>query len=138
MLAGVSPKLPALILAAVLAGCSSGEDQAKPKPVNGAPKQVAEVIARLEKATAAGDFAAVCALLTTEARARAGGSVCAASLGSRARGVRRPSIRVLSIKVGSRNSSARIEARAEGQAPVAETLQLVREDGRYLIDGLGP
>ncbi len=138
MLAGVSPKLPALILTAVLGGCSSGEDEAQPKPVKGAPKQVAEVIARLEKATAAGDLAAVCALFTTETRTRAGGSNCAQSLSLSLGGVRRPSIRILSIKIGSRRSSVRIEARASGQAPVQETIELLREDGRYLIDGLGP
>jgi len=138
MLAGVSPKLPALIVTAVLGGCSSGEDEAQPKPVKGAPKQVAEVIARLEKATAAGDLAAVCALFTRETRVRAGGSECAQSLSSRVGGVLRPSIRILSIKIGSTRSSVRIEAQASGQAPVQETIELVREDGRYLIDGLGP
>lgn len=137
ILAGVKPALLGLLVAGLIGGCSGGEDQAEPKPAKGAPKQVAQVIARLERATAARDFATVCELLATAARERAGGDKCEASLRSEGGGVRGPSIRVLSIRIEADRATARVRTEADGQAPVDETIELVREDGDYLIAALG-
>lgn len=125
-----------LLAAGLLGGCSGGGDQADPKPAKGAPKQVAQVIARLERATAARDFATVCELLSSAARKRAGGERCEASLRSPGRGVRGPSIRVLSIRIEADRATARVRTEADGQAPVDETIKLVRENGKYLIAAL--
>lgn len=96
------------------------------------------MIARFEEATAARDFAAVCDLYTTDARAELGGGDCAQLLSSRSADLRRPRLRVIAIEVGARSSFVRVEARAQGQAPVRQTIEVVREDGGYLIEGLGP
>lgn len=128
---------PVLLAALFAGGCSGGEDEADPKPARGAPKQVAEVVARLERATAARDFGAVCGLFSTAARERAGGNGCEASLAKRAGGVRGPSIRILSIRIEADRATARVRTESDGQAPVDETIELVREDGRYFIAALG-
>lgn len=129
--------LAPLVVAGLLGGCSSGGEEAVPKPVRGAPKQVAEVIARLERSTGARDFAAVCSLLSSAARERAGGESCPDRLGKQAGGVRGPSIRILSINIKADRATARVRTQADGQAPVDETIELVREKGRYLISALG-
>jgi len=133
----VRPALLALLVSALLGGCVGGGEEAQPKPAKGAPKQVADVIARFERAAAARDFATVCELFSTAARKRAGGERCQASLRSASTGVREPTIRILSIRIEAARASARVRTEAEGQAPVDETIELVREDGRYLISALG-
>ncbi|MEJ7790176.1 MAG: hypothetical protein WKF29_09875 [Thermoleophilaceae bacterium] len=127
----------ALLAAVLLGGCAGGEKEAPPEPATGAPKQVAEVIARLERAAAAKDYRTVCALLSSAARERAGGKRCEASLGEQGAGVREPTIRVLSIGIEADRATARVRTEAVGQAPVDETIELVREDGKYLIAALG-
>lgn len=129
--------LAVLLTAGLLGGCSSEEKDADPQPAGGAPKQVAEVIARLERATTGRDFAAVCELFSSAARERAGGEGCEAALSKRAGGVRGSSLRVLSIRIEADRATARVRTQADAQAPVDETIELVREDGRYLISALG-
>jgi hypothetical protein len=121
----------------LIAGCSGGNGD-KPAPIEGTAKQVAAVIQRLEKATRQQDFTTICDQLLAEAtRRQAGGAQCPDVLGQRARGVRRPRIRILSIEVGSRRSRARVRTTATGQAPVTDVITLIREKGRFRILSLG-
>jgi len=137
MLAGVKRGLSGLLALAVLAGCSGDDSGAEPPPAEGASRQVLEAIDRLERATLRGDFAAICdRLLTPEARERAGGGDCIRLLRSTGAEVRRPDIRVLSIRIDGERADVRVRTTAEGQAPVGETIELVREGDGYRIAAL--
>lgn len=137
MLAGVKRGLTGLLALAVLAGCSSGDSESDPPPAEGAPRQVAETIDRLERATRGRDFATVCdRLLTKAARDRAGGSDCIRLLRSTAGDVSQPDIRVLSIRIEGERADVRVRSTAEGQGAVDETIQLVREGDGYRIAAL--
>jgi hypothetical protein len=127
--------LPAVLLLAV--GCGGGGN-AQPKPISGPAKEVADVIARLQKATARQDFATICDdLLASATRKQAGGADCARVLAERGRGIARPRIVVQAIAVKGNSARARVLTTARGQAPTADVIQLVREGGRFRISSLG-
>jgi Putative lumazine-binding len=121
----------------LVAGCGGGAN-GKPKRISGPAKQVADVIQHLEKATAQRDFTTICNdLLAGVTRRQAGGDSCPDVLDQRARGVRRPRIRIQSIEVQGDQAQARVRTTATGQAAVSDVIRLVRENGRYRILALG-
>ena len=126
-----------LVLAFVVAKVvvdGSGDD---PKPIAGAPKEVAGVVARLERATQRHEFDILCdQLFTRSARERAGGKDCVALLRETAKDVRDARIRLLEVKIEGSRAKARVRTTAEGQTAVEETIDLVREGGRYRISAL--
>jgi len=125
----------AALVAAGLLGCGGGEDE--PKPITGPAKRVADKIAALERATATRDFAVICNdLFSSAVRRRAGGGGCRAQLRRTAAGVRNPRIRVRRIDIEGNKATASVTTRAKGQAPVQDTLVLVREDGAWRISQL--
>jgi hypothetical protein len=128
----------ALLAACVLAaGCGGGKNPA-PKPISGPAKEVADVVQRLQTATARRDFATICDdLLASATRRQAGGPDCARVLGERASDVRRPRIAIQAIEVDGARAQARVRTTARGQAAVIDVLRLVREDGRFRISSLG-
>jgi hypothetical protein len=120
-----------------MAGCG-GAESGKPKPISGPAKQVAGVIQRLEKATAQRDFTTICDdLLASATRRQAGGADCADVLGQRARGVRRPRIRIRSIEIQGNQAVVRVRTTATGQAATGDVIRLVRENGRFRVLSLG-
>jgi hypothetical protein len=125
-----------MAVAAVIAGCLGGDEEAP--PATGAPRALAEVVQRLERATAAGDFETVCNdLFTAAARARAGGEDCVRLTSSAAAGVARPRIDVRAIELQGATARVRVESRARGQAVVSDVLLLRREGGRWRVEALG-
>ncbi|MGI9080690.1 MAG: hypothetical protein ACR2FZ_00200 [Thermoleophilaceae bacterium] len=125
-----------LLAGAVLTGCLPGSDP-EPKNISGAPKQVADVIARLELVTRRQQFGELCNdLFTRSARLRAGGADCVQLLRATAKDVRHARIRLLEVKVQGERASARVRTVAEDQAAVEETIELQRERGRYRIAAL--
>lgn len=142
MLIGVPNRPYAAALAALgscvaLAGCSLGDDE-EPSPASGAAREIGRAIEELERATRAGDWAGVCTeLFSAAARERAGGTDCRRLLAETARDVERPEIRLLSIELEEDRARARVRTRADGQAPVEDTVVLVREGGEWRIEALG-
>jgi hypothetical protein len=117
-------------------GCSLGADD-EPKPVSGAPAQIAATVDRLERAVAERDFATICdQLFSASARERAGGDECARQLRSAAEGVERPSIEIESIDVKHDRASVDVRTKARGQARVSDQLQLRRQGARWLVEAL--
>lgn len=117
-------------------GCSLGGDE-EPRPVSGVPKAIAATVDQLGRAIADQDYATVCGRLFTEdARRRAGGKDCVAQLRSAGEDVRRPSIEIRGIDLKGDRATVEVETRAEGQARVSDTLELRREDGRWLVEAL--
>jgi hypothetical protein len=125
------------LLCVLVAGCGGGGN-GKPKPISGPAKQVAAVIQRLEKATAEGDFRTICDdLLAAATRRQAGDKDCADVLDQRARGVRRPRIRIQSIDVRGDQAVVRVRTTASGQAATSDVIRLVRENGKFRVLSLG-
>jgi hypothetical protein len=121
----------------LMVGCG-GAGSGKPKPISGPAKEVAGVIQRLEKATAERDFTTICGdLLAAATRRQAGAADCADVLDQRARGVRRPRIRIQSIDVRGNQAVVRVRTTASGQAPTADVIRLVRENGKFRVLSLG-
>jgi hypothetical protein len=119
------------------AGCSLGADE-EPQPATGAPREIGDVVHRLERATARRDFDSICEdLLTAGARRRAGGPDCAGRLRSAARAVRDPRIEVRAIDLEGDAATVRVRTQARGEATVGAALRLRRERGAWRIDGLG-
>jgi len=124
-----------MALAVLLPGCLGGDEE--PQAVAGAPREIARVVERLERATAAGDFETVCdELFTAAARERAGGDDCAELTGSAAAEIERPRIRLTSIEVEGERARARVTTRAGGQGDVPETIELRREQGEWRVEAL--
>jgi hypothetical protein len=125
-----------MAVGAFLAGCLGADDE--PRPATGAPRAIAEVVERLEVATADRDFAVVCRdLLTAAARERAGGRDCVRLTRSAAAGVARPSIDLVAIDLDGASARVRVRTRATGQAVVGDVLVLRRESGEWRVDSLG-
>jgi hypothetical protein len=119
-----------------LAGCSLGGDE-EPQAVKGAPRQVAQTVGALERATRTGDYRSICdRLFTASARRRAGGRDCPRLLGSTAEGLRGPRIQILGIDISGDRAKVRVRSRAAGQPPLVDTIVLRRERGSYRIDAL--
>jgi hypothetical protein len=127
----------AVLIGVLVAGCGGG-DTGKPKAITGPAKDVAETIQRLEKATAQRDFTTVCdQVLAAATRKQAGGDQCSDVLDQRARGVRRPHIRIVSIEVQGSQAQARVRTTAVGQAATTNVIRLVKENGRFRVLSLG-
>jgi hypothetical protein len=124
-----------MAVAVILAGCLGGDDE--PRPASGAPKEIAEVVERLERAVAEGDYATVCEdLFTAAARERAGGEDCERQTGEAAEEIARPRIDVEAIEVRGDRARVRVTTRATGQAEVPDALELRREEGEWRVEAL--
>jgi hypothetical protein len=136
LLAVMRAALTACIALLGLAGCSLGADE-EPETVEGAPREIAAVVDALEQATRRGDYRTICDdLFTSGARRRAGGADCARLLRSTSRGLRRPRIELLEIKLKERGAEVRVRTRAEGQPSLVDTIEMSRERGEYRIEAL--
>jgi hypothetical protein len=125
-----------MAVAASLAGCLGADEE--PQAATGASRAIAQVVERLERETAAGDFAGICRdLFTAAARERAGGRDCARLTRSAAAGVERPSIELVAIELKGSRARVRLRTRAAGQAVVPDELLLRREAGEWRVDALG-
>ncbi|MEA2419563.1 MAG: hypothetical protein QOE60_1769 [Thermoleophilaceae bacterium] len=125
-----------MALAAFLAGCLGADDE--PRPARGAPLAISEVVDRLERATADGDYALICRdLFTAAARRRAGGPDCARLTRSAAAGVERPSLDLVTIDLRGATARVRVQTRASGQVVLTEVLLLRRQGGEWRVDALG-
>lgn len=125
----------ALAAISALAVASCGSDE--PRDVRGPARDVAATIAALESATARGDFVTICdRLLTAGERKQAGAGDCPALLRRTAGDVRRPRIKLESIRLTGDRAIATVTTTAAGQRAVRESIVLVREHGTYRIAAL--
>jgi hypothetical protein len=128
----------ALTVAIALSGCSFGADEeTRTEPARGAPKEVAETLRALERATRERDWRAICEeLFTAAARRRAGGGDCPKLLRSSAGDVRRPRIELVSLELKRGRAEAKVRTRARGQRSLTDVIELRRERGRWRIESL--
>jgi hypothetical protein len=124
-----------MAVAAFLTGCLGADEEAV--PARGAARDVAGVVDRLERATAAKDFRTVCEeLFTAAARQRAGGDDCERLTRSAAEGIARPRIEMRSIHIRADVARVEVTTSAAGQAEVPNVLELRREEGRWRVEAL--
>jgi hypothetical protein len=122
--------------AAFFTGCLGADEEAV--PARGAARDIAGVVDRLERATAAGDFATVCdELFTAAARERAGGEDCERLTRSAAEGIARPRIELRAIDIRADAARVEVTTQAAGQAEVPAVLELRRERGEWRVEALG-
>jgi hypothetical protein len=125
-----------LLALLALAGCSLGDDE-RPRQATGAACEVEAAVERLERAVAAGEWAAICnELFTPDARRRAGSADCPRLLRSDVAGVRSPRIELVSIELERGRALARVRSRARGQPPLRETIELRRGGDGYRVESL--
>jgi hypothetical protein len=118
-------------------GCALGGGD-EPKPAKGPSREIAAVVARLERASASADWRTVCdQIFTAGARKRAGGRDCPRILRSDGQGIVAPRIEVLRITLRPRGRAmVRVRSRARGQPPLVDVVRLRRERGAYRVDSL--
>ena len=125
-----------MAVAPFLTGCLGADEEAQ--PARGAARDIAGVVDRLERATAARDFGTVCEeLFTAAARERAGGEDCERLTRSAAEGIARPRIEMKSIRVRADAARVEVTTRAAGQAEVQSALELRREGREWRVEALG-
>ncbi len=124
-----------MAVAAFLTGCLGADEEAV--PARGAARDVAAVVDRLERATAARDFGTVCEeLFTAAARQRAGGEDCERLTRSAAEGISRPRIEMESMHIQAEVARVEVTTRAAGQAEVPSVVELRREGGEWRVEAL--
>jgi hypothetical protein len=135
----VRPAITCGLAALAAAGAAIGCGGSNAPPAKGPPAAAAAVIGRLEAAIRARDWKLICEdLYSDTVRAQAGGDGCPKLLGRVAGGLRAASIEIDSITVGGRAARVEVVTRAQGQAPVPETIRLARDrEGHFRIAGLG-
>ena len=126
-----------VIVIAVVTALRDGDDG--PPPVSGTPKEAVDVVESFRKALAARDFASICdELYTTEAREAAGGDDCQSVLAQETAKLRSPEVKIVGLTVSRDGASVNVQASVNGERPVADTITLVRQKGRFRIASAGP
>ena len=117
-------------------GCSLGGG---PRAASGAAEEAAAVVEEFENAVAERDFRRICGeLLSAEARRHAGGEECPRHLSRAGARVRQPELRVEEIELRGNAATVRLQARSRGEPGARETVELLRQDGRFRIAALRP
>jgi hypothetical protein len=127
-----------VVAAGVVALVGSGGDE-KPPPVSGTPAEAVAVVDALQRALATRDFATICdRLLTSRARAAAGGPNCQSVLAQAAARLRSPKVEIRSV-VLSRGGKATVGvvASTTGDRPAPDVIHLVRQRGGFRIASAG-
>ena len=126
-----------VIVIAVVTALRGNDDE--PPPVSGTPKEAVEVVEAFSKALAARDFATICdELYTTEAREAAGGDDCQSVLATETAKLRSPGVKIVGLTVTRDGAAVNVQASVNGERPVADTIRLVRQEGRFKIASAGP
>lgn len=124
------------LAALALAGCGGG-DRAQTRLTRDA-QRAGQTVDRLERAIARRRFRTACErLFTGSLRDRLGGERCPRTLRSSAEGIRRPRIRVEAISLQGSRAEVRVVTTSARQAPARDVIVLLRQRGRYRVDGLG-
>jgi hypothetical protein len=124
----------AALVPVAMAGCG-GKNTA---PSSQKPAQEAgAVVNTFERDLLARNYQHICdELFSSQVREQAGGRACAGFLRRTAGPVERPRIQVKGIALKGDTAKVRVETTAGGQARLPETIQLVRQGGRFRIAAL--
>jgi hypothetical protein len=126
------PRLGALLVALVLAGCGSGGPTDE--------ELVARTVTEFGRATAAKDYTRLCERILSPslvAEVTDIGLPCEEALRKGLGDVKDPRLTIGRIEVDGDRATAEIRTSATGQAPSRDTLRLERVDGTWRIASLG-
>ena len=125
------------VIVIALVGALRGGDDGPPK-ISGTPKEAVDVVETFRKALAARDFATICdELYTVEAREAAGGEDCQSVLAQETAKLRNPRVKIVGLTVTRDGADVNVQASVNGERPVADTMRLVRQRGRFRIQSAG-
>jgi hypothetical protein len=117
----------------VACGTSAKQKQQARKPA----QQVADAVAALQHDLSTRNYRDLCEqVFSAQARQQAGGVSCPTILAHESQGIRNPKIEIKRIEVNAQGAVAEVTTSAEGQTSVPETIQLVRENGRFRVSAL--
>lgn len=126
-----------VVVIAVVTALRDGGDG--PPAISGTPKEAVEVVETFRRALAGRDFATICdELYTVEAREAAGGDDCQSVLAQETAKLRDPQVRIVGLTVTREGADVNVQASVNGERPVADTIRLVRQKGRFRIQSAGP
>lgn len=126
-----------VVVIAVVTALRDGGDE--PPAISGTPKEAVDVVESFRKALAARDFATICdELYTVEAREGAGGDNCQSVLAQETAKLRDPQVRIVGLTVRGDVADVNVRASVNGERPVADTMRLIRQRGRFRIAFSGP
>ncbi|HEX8742097.1 MAG TPA: hypothetical protein VF712_03090 [Thermoleophilaceae bacterium] len=126
------------VVAIVIVAIVRGGDE-EPPPVSGTPKEAVDVVEAFRKALTARDFATICEqLYTDEAREASGGDDCQSVLAQETAKLRDPRVDIVGLTVTREGASVNVQASVNGEKPIADTIRLVRQEGRFRIASAGP
>jgi hypothetical protein len=102
--------------------------------ISGSPRDALATVNAFQVALERHDWATICnRLYSDQARKRAGGPLCPATLATTAGGIRQPRSEVKSIAVSGKYATVTVSASINGGAPVTSVIHLVREHSSYRI-----
>lgn len=131
----------ALLLAALVAlpGCGAAASDTSVEDFEGEDRKVAQVVEDLQDAAQRGDAARLCStVLSAELVERfeaAGGESCRLAVEEAVQDADTFELRVEDVTVEGERATARVQAEA-GDRDDTDTLQLVREQGRWKVSAL--
>ena len=112
----------------VLAGCGASDET-----------KVRATLSALARATAKKDYRALCedifASVLVE-RVEELGLPCERAMRIGLKGVRRPTLKVLSVRIADDQADARVRSGARGQRPSTDTVHLVKQSGDWRVSSL--
>jgi hypothetical protein len=116
---------------ALVSGSGGGNSAVR---ISGSPKDALATVNAFQVALQRHDWATICnRLYSDQARKRAGGRLCPATLATAAGGVQQPQAVGKSSAVSGKYARVTVSASINGGAPVTSTIHLVREHGSYRI-----
>ncbi len=115
--------------ALAFSGCG-GEDEAAPETV--APQAVETFFTGIANE----DFEAACATLASELQAALGGGSCAAGLGAVASGLE-PAYTITNVRISGTKGAVDVELTDESGEVREDTVELLQENGDWLISSFG-
>jgi hypothetical protein len=128
--------LAGVLVIVVVSVIRDGDDG--PPAVSGTPKEAVETIEAFRRALAVRDFATICdRLYTSDAREAAGGDDCQSVLAQETAKLRDPQVRIVGLTVRGKEATVNVQASVRGERPVADTIRLEREKGRFRIASRG-
>ena len=117
----------------VACGTSARQKQTARKPA----QNVADAVAALQHDLSTQNYRDLCEqVFSSQARDQAGGVSCPSIVARESKGLRNPKIEIKRIEVNGHNAVARVMTSAEGQTKLAETIELVWENGGFRIEAL--
>jgi hypothetical protein len=126
-------------VAVIAVATAMRSDSDETPAISGTPKEAVDVVESFRKALAARDFARICEeLYTVEAREAAGGDDCQSVLAQETAKLRDPQVRIVGLTVTREGADVNVQASVNGERPVADTIRLVRQRGRFRIQSAGP